>query len=72
MNIIRKNTSLSRQKIEVGDAIHSLEYEKSEIQSKINVLKRGFSALEAGEDVLRERSILALEMKKIISNIRKP
>ncbi|CDS94443.1 hypothetical protein BN1088_1431967 [Sphingobacterium sp. PM2-P1-29] len=72
MYTIRKNTSLSRQKIEVGDAIHSLENEKSEIQIKINILKRGFSALEAGEDVLRERSILALEMSKIISNIRKP
>ena len=48
MYTIRKNTSLSRQKIEVGDAIHSLENEKSEIQIKINILKRGFSALEAG------------------------
>ena len=62
------NISLSKQKIDIGDRIDCLEQQKQHIQYKIDVLKRGLNAIEAGEDMFEEKSTLSQEVIKIMAN----
>lgn len=62
------NISLSRQKLDIDQAIDSLKIQKTEIDFKINVLTRGFEYLENGEDILNSNSILATEVVKIMAS----
>ncbi|OYD41135.1 hypothetical protein [Sphingobacterium cellulitidis] len=61
------SVSISRQKLDIDQAISHLNNEKSEIDYKIKVLKRGIEELEKGEDILNSNSILAQEVVKIMS-----
>lgn len=61
------SVSISRQKLDIDQAISHLNNEKSEIDYKIRVLKRGIEELEKGEDILNSNSILAQEIIKIIA-----
>lgn len=61
------SVSISRQKLDIDQAISHLNNEKSEIDYKIRVLKRGIEELEKGEDILASNSILAQEVLKIMS-----
>lgn len=61
------SVSISRQKLDIDQAISHLNNEKSEIDYKIRVLKRGIEELEKGEDLLASTSILAQEVCKIMS-----
>ena len=58
--------SISRQKLDIDEAIVALRNQKSEIEYKIKVLRRGIEALEAGENILDSNSILANEVRKIM------
>lgn len=58
--------SISRQKLDIDEAIVALRNQKSEIEYKIKVLQRGIEALEAGENILDSNSILANEVRKIM------
>ncbi|GEM_PF-5317997 len=61
------SVSISRQKLDIDQAISHLNNEKSEIDYKIRVLKRGIEELEKGEDILNSNSILAQEIIKIMA-----
>lgn len=61
------SVSISRQKLDIDQAISHLNNEKSEIDYKIRVLKRGIEELEKGEDILNSNSILAQEILKIMA-----
>lgn len=61
------SVSISRQKLDIDQAISHLNNEKSEIDYKIRVLKRGIEELEKGEDLLASNSILAQEIIKIMA-----
>lgn len=66
--IIGSNPSLSKQKIDIGDMIDCLELKKNDLQYKIDVLKRGFNAVDNGEDMFEEKSMLSQEVIKIMAN----
>lgn len=68
MSTIIGRPSLSRQKIDIGDMIDCLEQRKQELIHKISVLRNGFDAVDKGEDMFEEKSILSQKVIKIMAN----
>lgn len=61
--------NISRQKLDIDEAIAHLRRQKSEIEHKIQVLSRGIEALDQGENILDSNSILASEVRRIMRTL---
>lgn len=60
--------SLSQQKLDLDEVRIGLEKMKSDIQYKINVLKRGMDAIDEGEDMMYGEGFLSDGVRRIMKN----
>ena len=63
------SVELSQQKIDLSDASDFIRRKIAELEHQHKVLIRGMEELDNGEDMMKSKSLLAQEVRKIMSEI---
>jgi len=57
-----------QQKLSIDEVWRGLQSYKNEIEHRIKILKRGQDAIDEGQDMMNDNSILAQEVRKIMKD----